>query len=87
MKTISDRDAQSDLERLLDSAQEERIVITRNGRPSAVVLGLESYDAEDLSLAGSPDFWQMIERRRRQGSAISLAEARARLEAKERQES
>lgn len=34
----------------------------------------------------SADFWKMIERRRREGSTISLAEAKARLEAKERKE-
>ena len=83
MKTISDLEAQSDLKGVLDSAQEERIVITRQGKPAAVVLGLESYDAEDLQLAGSPDFWRMIDARRREGSAIPLAEARARLEARE----
>ena len=87
MRTISDHDAQSDLERVLDSAQEERVVITRNGKPSAVVLGLESYDAEDLNLASSPEFWRMIEHRRQQGSSITLAEARSRLEAKERSRS
>ncbi len=84
MKTISDLEAQSDFEGVLDSAQEERVVITRHGKPAAVVLGLESYDAEDLELAGSPDFWRMIDARRREGSAISLAEARDRLEARER---
>ena len=84
MKTISDLEAQDDLKNVLDSAQEERVVITRNGKPTAVVLGLESHDAEDLQLAGSQDFWRMIERRRRQGASISLAEAKARLEGRER---
>lgn len=84
MKTISDLEAQDDLKNVLDSAQKERVVITRGGKPTAVVLGLESYDSEDLQLAGSPDFWRMIERRRHQGSAISIAEAKARLEARER---
>ncbi len=84
MKTISDHEAQSDLRSVLDSAQEERVLITRDGKPAAVVLGLESYDAEDLQLAGSPSFWRMMDTRRRGGTAISLAEARARLEARER---
>lgn len=83
MKTISDLEAQSDLRRVLDSAQEERVLITRDGKPAAVILGLEPYDAEDLQLAGSADFWRMIEERRREGSGITIAEARARLEARE----
>lgn len=82
MRTISDMEAQSHLEDVLDSAQEQQVVITRNGKPSAVVLGLESYDAEDLELAGSPEFWRMIGQRRQEGSSISLTEAKARLEAR-----
>ncbi len=84
MKTISDLEAQSDLKSVLDSAQEERVLITRHGKPAAVVLGLESYDAEETELAPSPDFWRMVDARRREGAAISLTEARARLEARER---
>ena len=84
MKTISDREAQGDLQQVLDSAQQERIVITRDGKPTAVILGLESYDAEDLQLAGSREFWRMIAQRRKEGPAISLAEAKARLEARDR---
>ena len=83
MRTISDQEAQGDLQQVLDSAQDERIVITRRGKPAAVVLGLESYDEEDLATASSPEFWRMIESRRREGSSISLAEAKARLAVRE----
>ncbi len=87
MKTISDHEAQGAFQQVLESAQDERVVITRDGKPSAVVLGLEYYDAEDLELASSSEFWQMIEERRRRASSnISIAEARARLEARERAE-
>jgi prevent-host-death family protein len=79
MKTISNHEAQVDLEAVLDSAQSERIVVTRNGRPSAVIVGLESYDDEDLQLAGSADFWRLIQDRRGGGSSISLSELRTRL--------
>ena len=40
------------------------------GKPAAVVLGLESYDAEDLATASSPEFWRMIRQRRRGGSSL-----------------
>jgi len=83
MKTVSDVEAQGDLQRVLDSAQDERVVITRDGKPAAVVLGLESYDAEELATASSPEFWRMIRQRRRGGSSMSLAEVKARLEARE----
>jgi len=85
MKTISVTQARSDLERVLDSAQKERIVVTRAGKPSVVIVGIESYDAEDRALAGSAEFWRMIERRRR-GRSISLDELKARLKARERRQ-
>jgi prevent-host-death family protein len=78
MKTISSSDMQTRVEAILSSAQSERIVLTRRGRPSAVLIGIESYDDEDLQLARSKDFWRMIEQRR-QGSSISLAELKSRL--------
>jgi hypothetical protein len=44
-----------------------------------VLLGIESYDAEDLRLASSPDFWRMIKERRIRGQSFPLAEVEARL--------
>jgi prevent-host-death family protein len=83
MKTISNHDAQVDIDAVLDSAQTERIIVTRNGRPSAVIVGLESYDEEDLQLANSADFWRMIQERRASGSSVSLTELRTRLKLNE----
>ena len=83
MKSISAADARSDFEAVLDSAQAERIVITRRGKPSAVVVGIEGYDEEDLALASSPAFWRMIEERRK-GRSIPLAELKKRLHLKTR---
>jgi prevent-host-death family protein len=83
MKSISAGEAQSNLESVLTSAQKERIVLTRNGKPSVVLIGVENYDGEDLRLASSPEFWQMIEERRR-GPSIPLSELKARLRAREK---
>jgi prevent-host-death family protein len=85
MKTISVSQARSDLERVLDAAQKERIVVTRAGKPSVVIVGIESYDAKDRALASSAEFWGMIEQRRR-GRSISLRELKSRLEARERRQ-
>jgi hypothetical protein len=49
----------------MESAQHERILVTRNGKLLAVVVGIENKDEEDLRLEASPDFWRMIEERRR----------------------
>ena len=81
MKSISVAQAKSDIEGALNSAQKGQVVIMRAGRPSAVLIGVESLDAEDRELASSPQFWRMIEARR-SGKSIPLSELKARLAAK-----
>jgi PHD/YefM family antitoxin component YafN of YafNO toxin-antitoxin module len=49
---------------LLDAAQRERILVTRNRKPFALVVGVENKDGEDMRLEASPAFWRMIEERR-----------------------
>lgn len=48
----------------VQAAQQERILVTQNGEPVALVVGLENKDEEDWQLEISPTFWQMIEERR-----------------------
>jgi len=84
VKPITAVQAEADFDKVLDSAQKERIVIMRGGKPSAVVVGVESYDEEELELATSPEFWRMIEARRRRGPSILLSELRTRLHGKSR---
>src|SRR5438874_9473682 len=75
MKTIP---AGKNIEGVLGSAQKERIMLTRDGKPSAILIGIESLDDEDLELAQSEDFWRLIEERRR-GRSISLSQLKSRL--------
>ena len=39
MKTISVRDLQKSIKEAVDSAQDDRVVVTRRGKPAAVLLG------------------------------------------------
>ena len=87
MKSISSAKLGTNFDKILDSAQKERIVITREGKPSALIVGLESYDAEDILLASSPEFWRMIEERRKKGGVgISMVEVKNRLNKRVRAE-
>jgi antitoxin (DNA-binding transcriptional repressor) of toxin-antitoxin stability system len=61
---------------LLDEAQQERILVTRDGRPFAFVVGVANKDQEDLRLESSSDFWRMIEERRR-SPTVRLADVEA----------
>ncbi len=63
---------------LLDQSQQERILVTRDGKPFAVVVGAANKDQEDLRLEASPEFWRMIEERRRSPS-VRLADVQAEL--------
>ena len=83
MKTIAVRYLQKRVRECVDASQRERVVVTRHGRPAAVLIGVEGQDWEDLVLQMSPDFWRMIQRRRRQ-KTIPLAEVRRRLKARGR---
>ena len=50
----------------INEAQHERIVITRDGKPVALVVGVEGLDAEQLELGSSAKFWELITQRRQQ---------------------
>ena len=50
----------------ISDAQREKIVITRNGKPVALVIGVLGLDTEQLELGSDPAFWELIARRRRQ---------------------
>jgi prevent-host-death family protein len=81
MKTVSVRDLQKRVKKCVDDAQEDRIVITRHGKPAAVLVGVEGSDWESLVLQTDPSFWRLIRARRREPT-ISLRQMRARLRRK-----
>ncbi len=64
MKTISVRDLQKGIKVAVDSAQRDRIVVTRRGRPAALLIGVEGEDWETVVLETSPELWKLIEERR-----------------------
>jgi len=78
VKTITVRHLQKRVKESVDVAQKERVVVTRHGRPAAVLIGVEGQDWEDLVFQTNPSFWRMIERRRRQRTT-PLAEVRRQL--------
>ncbi len=79
MKTVSVRDLQKSVKECVDESQEDRVVITRHGRPAAVLVGVEGEDWEDIVLQTDPSFWKLI-RKRRKEKTISLDELKAELE-------
>jgi len=66
------------LEDCVRQAQRERVVLTRNGKPVAVLVGVKGLDWEQLELGHSDEFWSLIRARRGQRT-ISREELEKRL--------
>ncbi len=78
MKTIPVRDLQKKIKDCVDQAQRDRVVITRHGKPAAVLVGVEGEEWEDVVLQTDPAFWKLIRARRKQPT-LSLDELKKRL--------
>ena len=78
MKTVTIRDLQKKLKESVDAAQSDRVVITRQGKPAAVLVGVEGADWETVVLETNAAFWRLIAKRRKQPT-VSLTEMRKRL--------
>jgi prevent-host-death family protein len=76
MKVLAMREAKAGLSATLDEAQRERVLITRNGKPSAIVIGVEGHEFEDVMLMSNPKFWEMIEASRKNPTTYSMDEVR-----------
>ena len=71
---------QATLEACVVEAQHDRVIVTRNGVPVALVVGVEGLDAEQVLLGSSDPFWRMIAERRSQAT-MDRAELEASLPA------
>jgi len=82
VRTVTVRDLQKKVKACVDDAQQERVVITRHGKPAAVLLGVEGQDWDTVVLQTDPAFWKLIRARRKQPT-ISLHQLKARLRLKD----
>ena len=64
---------QANLDTCITDAQRERIVLTRDGKPVALIIGVEGMDEEQFQLGSSDKFWRLIAERRTQ-KTITRAE-------------
>ena len=70
---------QAIMDNCVKDAQHERVVIMRDGKPIALIVGVEGLDTEQLQLGSSEQFWRLIVERRRQ-KTISRAELERKIE-------
>ncbi|MDI6782382.1 MAG: hypothetical protein QME49_09825 [bacterium] len=57
---------QATLNTCINESQHERLVVTSNGKPVALIVGIEGMDEEQLQLGSSDKFWTLITKRRMQ---------------------
>ena len=93
MTTIPLADAKARLSAVLDEVRDthERVVITRNGRPEAVLMAVSDLEAmeETLALLSTPGALEQIRQAEADiaaGRAIDAAELRRQLAAREQRE-
>jgi len=76
MKQLTLTELSEQLQDYIRSIKDENLLITDQGKPIALLLGIENTDPEQLNLELSAQFWQMIsERRKRPTVPLSLVEA------------
>lgn len=68
---------------VLKDAQSDRVLVTRSGKPVAMVIGLGKYDEEDLAYMTDPDFWKMIRERRQETEFVPLEQVMREIEERE----
>jgi prevent-host-death family protein len=78
MKTISVRDLQKEIRKSVDEAQKDRVVVTRNGKPAVLLIGIEGQDWESVVIQANAPFWKLIGKRRKE-KTMPLQEMRKRL--------
>lgn len=79
MKVAPLAEVKTQLSAYLERAQHERLLITRHGRPVALVIGVAGESLEDLLTSADPELWRMIAARRGGGRTVSARTARRRL--------
>ena len=80
MKVVSLSEAKDGLSSYVEEAQHATVLVTKHGKPAALLIGVEGEDFEDLMTQADPEFWKMIrERRKYPGEALPTSEMRARI--------
>jgi prevent-host-death family protein len=72
MRLVALQESESGLSALVEQAQQERVLLTKDGRPVAVLIGVEGQDPEAVRLAADARAWRWLEGRGRGPATICL---------------
>jgi hypothetical protein len=86
MKTVEVDALPDQVAQLLANAPDRRVLLTKGGKPYAIVSDATYLDEEDVGYLSDPAFWKLIAERRQRRGGVDLDEAYRRLEAREASE-
>jgi len=61
------------------AGRRDRVLVTRHGKPAALIIGVAGETIEDLLTRSDPEFWALLESRRKAAKLVSADEMRKRL--------
>jgi prevent-host-death family protein len=76
MKYVAASEARNNFAQVMDLAQQGYVMVTRQGRPAMLLMGVEGLDPEQIDLGLDDDLWEEIERARNSGYISSKQMAR-----------
>ena len=86
MKTMAIEELPRHVRELENATGGGRVLLTKKGKPFALVTDASNLDAEDIGYMTDESFWQMIAERRKEQGGFTLAQMKARLAAREQRE-
>lgn len=63
MKVASLADVKNGFSHFVEVAQSERVIVTRHGKPVAIIVGVEGESIEALLSASEAEFWKIVRRK------------------------
>ena len=79
MKVVALGKVKNEFSTYVEEAQHERVLVTRHGRPAALIIGVAGETIEDLMTRSDRELWEVIEARRKAAKTITAEEMRRRL--------
>ena len=67
------------LDSCLETAQEDRVLLTRNGNPVAILVGVQGEEAPEVEVVNDPELWAILAERRKK-PCLTSAELKKKME-------
>ena len=83
MKRMTIEDLPKNMRQLIAATPREQVLLTKKGKPFAIIRDASKYDEEDIGYMSDPEFWKFIAERRRERGGVPIEQVMARIEREE----